>query len=90
MLPAASRQARYEGSETGHFADDGRQAPDGELSLTILNGKKFKQTIKARDRGSAPTFSRAGSSPCNPRRTISVWPRERNERPDPHLSRRLY
>jgi len=34
------------------LAGDGHQAPDArELSLTIFNGKKFKQTIEAQDRG---------------------------------------
>jgi len=40
------------GTETGHLADDGHQAPNArELSLTTFNGKKCKQTIKAQDRG---------------------------------------
>jgi len=40
------------GTETGLLADDGHQAPDArELSLTIFNGKKCKQTTKAQDRG---------------------------------------
>jgi len=39
-------------TETGHFGDDGNQAPDArELSLTIFNGRSSTKTIKARDRG---------------------------------------
>jgi len=54
-------------TETGHLADDGNQAPDArELSLTIFNGKKFKQTIKAQDRGFRGDPGSTGTSSKDP------------------------
>jgi len=50
-------------TETGHFADDGNQALDArELTLTIFNGKKCKQTIKAHDRGFRGDTGATGTS----------------------------
>jgi len=49
------------------LADDGHQAPDArELSLTIFNGKKFKQTIEAQDRGLRGDPGSSGSSSKEP------------------------
>jgi len=54
-------------TETGHFADDGNQAPDArELSLTIFNGKKWKQTIKVHDRGFRGDTGSTGTSLKDP------------------------
>jgi len=52
---------------TGHFADNGNQAPDAsELSLTIFNGKKCKQTIKAHDHGLRDDPGSSGASLKHP------------------------
>jgi len=49
------------------LADDGHQAPDErELSLTIFNGKKWKQTIEAQDRGFRGDPGSTGTSWKNP------------------------
>jgi len=54
-------------TETGHFADDGNQAPDTrELSLTVFNGKEYKQTIKAHDRGFRGDTGSPGTSSEDP------------------------
>jgi len=56
-------QANMRGTETEHLADDGHQAPDArELSLTIFNGKKCEQTIKAQDRGFRGDAGSTGTS----------------------------
>jgi len=55
------------GTEAGHLADDGHQAPDErELSLTIFNGKKCKQTVEAQDRGFRGDPGSTGSSLKDP------------------------
>jgi len=55
------------GAEVGPLAVDGHQAPDErELSLTIFNGKKCKQTIEAQDRGFRGDPGSTGSSLKDP------------------------
>jgi len=49
-----------------------------ELSLTIFNGKKFKQTIEAHDRGFRGDPGSTGTS--SKRAGVAFWPGSRRKR----------
>jgi len=66
-MSTASSGSTVRGTETGHLADDGHQAPGArELSLTIFNGKECKQTIKSQDHGFRGDTGSTGSSSKDP------------------------